>query len=61
MSQHDTSVHESYGSRDFELQQLYGHDCGILGHRKSLRHYMEPWLAIQTIQIALFGQFDQAY
>jgi hypothetical protein len=27
----------------------------------TLLHYMAPWLVIQTIQIAIFGWYNQAY
>jgi hypothetical protein len=35
-SQHDTSMHETYGPRDPKIQKQYVHGCGFLGYRKSL-------------------------
>jgi len=54
-------MHEAYGLRDIELQLQYVYSCGFVGYRKSLWHYMAPWLAIKTIQIAIFVQLNQTY
>jgi hypothetical protein len=46
-------MHEAYGPRDPELQ--YVHGCGILEHRKGLRHQTASWLAIQAIEITILS------